>query len=43
MADRPDDIVILAWPDAAEIVLELMPLRQLGTQIWTPVPRIARL
>jgi hypothetical protein len=42
MADRPDDIVILAWPDAAEIVLELMPLRQLGTQIWTPVPRITR-
>jgi hypothetical protein len=42
MNDPPDDLVILPWPDAAEIVPELTPLRQLGTQIWTPIPRIVR-
>jgi hypothetical protein len=42
MNDPPDDLVILPWPDAAEIVPELTPLRQLGTQFWTPIPRIVR-
>jgi hypothetical protein len=42
MAERPDDIVILPWPEAAEIALELTPLRQLGIQFWTPIPQIAR-
>ena len=42
-ADPPDDVVILPWPNAAEISAKLMPLRQLGTQIWTPMPRITRL
>ena len=40
--ERPDDIVILPWPEAEEIALELTPLRQLGIQFWTPIPRIAR-
>jgi SAM-dependent methyltransferase len=42
MDDPPDDVVILPWPNAAEIALKLMPLRQRGTQLWTAVPRIAR-
>ncbi len=42
MARPPDDIVILPWPHAAEIALELARLRQRGTQLWTPVPRIVR-
>lgn len=42
MADPPDDVVILPWPSAAEIAQKLLPLRQLGTQLWTPVPRITR-
>jgi hypothetical protein len=42
VADAPDDVIILPWPDAAEIALELTPLRLLGTQLWTAMPRIAR-
>jgi 2-polyprenyl-3-methyl-5-hydroxy-6-metoxy-1,4-benzoquinol methylase len=42
MDDPPDDVVILPWPNAAEAALELLPLRRRGTQLWTPVPRIAR-
>jgi 2-polyprenyl-3-methyl-5-hydroxy-6-metoxy-1,4-benzoquinol methylase len=42
LADPPDDIIILPWPRAAEIALKLLPLRQVGTQLWTPIPRIAR-
>lgn len=42
MTDRPDDIIILPWPHATEIALELTPLRQLGTQLWIPIPRITR-
>jgi SAM-dependent methyltransferase len=42
LTQPPDDILILPWPVAAEIALELAPLRQLGTQLWTPLPRIAR-
>jgi SAM-dependent methyltransferase len=42
MADPPDDILILPWPRAAEIAVELSPLRQIGTQLWTAIPRIAR-
>jgi SAM-dependent methyltransferase len=42
LADPPDDIIILPWPRAAEIALKLLPLRQTGTQLWTPIPRIAR-
>ena len=42
MTDPPDDLIILPWPDAAEIVPELTPLRQLGTHLWIPIPRIVR-
>ncbi|MGD0102662.1 MAG: class I SAM-dependent methyltransferase [Rhodopila sp.] len=42
MATRPDDVVILPWPHAAEIAIKLLPLRQRGTQLWTPVPRVSR-
>ncbi|MDQ2764200.1 MAG: class I SAM-dependent methyltransferase [Pseudomonadota bacterium] len=42
MGDPPDDIIILPWPNAVEIAVKLLPLRQHGTQFWTPVPRIAR-
>ena len=41
-ADPPDDIVILPWPNVAEIAMELTPLRHRGTQLWTAVPGIAR-
>jgi SAM-dependent methyltransferase len=41
-ADPPDDILILPWPHAAEIAGKLTPLRQRGTQLWIPVPRISR-
>ena len=43
MATRPDDVVILPWPYAAEIAIKLLPLRQRGTQLWTPVPRVCRI
>ncbi len=43
LADPPDDVLILPWPNAKEIARELAPLRQHGTQLWTPVPRIARI
>ena len=42
LADPPDDVVILPWPDVARVLPKLMPLRQLGTQLWTLLPRIAR-
>jgi C-methyltransferase C-terminal domain len=42
-SDPPDDIIILPWMNAAAIGLELAPLRQRGTQIWTLIPRVARL
>ncbi len=40
--DRPDDLVILPWPRAAEIAASLLPLRQKGTQFWTFSPAIKR-
>lgn len=43
MDDPPDDILILPWPNAAEIGLRLLPLRHRGTQLWTAVPKIMRL
>ena len=42
LADPPDDVIILRWPNAQEIATELAPLRLKGTQLWTAVPRIAR-
>jgi hypothetical protein len=42
MADPPDDVLILPWPHATEIALKLLQLRQHGTQLWTPIPRIMR-
>jgi len=42
IAEPPDDILILPWPDTADIMLDLMKLRQHGTQFWTALPRIAR-
>ena len=41
-ASPPDDILILPWTNAAEVAAPLQPLRQMGAQLWTPVPRIAR-
>jgi hypothetical protein len=38
----PDDVIILPWPCAAELAQDLLPLRQRGLQIWTLLPRIAR-
>ncbi|WP_428485167.1 class I SAM-dependent methyltransferase [Rhodopila sp.] len=40
--DRPDDVIILPWPDAPEIAASLLPLRQKGTQFWTATPAIRR-
>jgi hypothetical protein len=40
--DAPDDVIILPWPDAAQIAARLQLLRQAGTQLWTLLPRIAR-
>ena len=40
--DAPDDVIILPWPDAAQIAARLQPLRQTGTQLWTLLPRIGR-
>ena len=37
-----DDIVILPWPNAAEVSSLLQPLCQKGAQLWTLVPRITR-
>jgi 2-polyprenyl-3-methyl-5-hydroxy-6-metoxy-1,4-benzoquinol methylase len=41
-AQPPNDILILPWTHAAEAAAQLLPLRQQGTQLWTPVPRITR-
>jgi hypothetical protein len=38
----PDDVIILPWPDAAQIAARLQSLRQAGTQLWTLLPRIGR-
>jgi 2-polyprenyl-3-methyl-5-hydroxy-6-metoxy-1,4-benzoquinol methylase len=40
--DPPTDILVLPWTNAAEVVAPLQPLRQHGVQLWTPVPRMAR-
>jgi SAM-dependent methyltransferase len=40
--DAPDDVIILAWPEAAQIAARLQPMRQAGTQLWTLLPRIGR-
>jgi 2-polyprenyl-3-methyl-5-hydroxy-6-metoxy-1,4-benzoquinol methylase len=40
--DPPTDILVLPWTNAAEVVAPLQPLRQQGIQLWTPVPRMAR-
>ncbi|WP_428489284.1 methyltransferase domain-containing protein [Rhodopila sp.] len=42
LADPPHDVMILPWPNLAQVLPKLMPLRQLGTQLWTLLPRIAR-
>jgi hypothetical protein len=39
---RPDDVIILPWPHAAEIAASLVALRQKGTQFWIAVPRMTR-
>jgi 2-polyprenyl-3-methyl-5-hydroxy-6-metoxy-1,4-benzoquinol methylase len=41
-ADLPDDVIILAWPNATEIAAQLQTLSQKGTQLWTMIPKIAR-
>lgn len=40
--DSPDDVFILSWPDAADAATRLMPLRRMGAQLWTLLPRVAR-
>ncbi|HEX2940536.1 MAG TPA: class I SAM-dependent methyltransferase [Rhodopila sp.] len=40
--DRPDDLLILPWPDAHEIAATLQSVRHRGVQFWTPLPRLAR-
>ena len=42
VTDPPDDIIILPWQNASEIALDVTPLRQRGTQLWTLIPRITR-
>lgn len=42
MANPPDDILILPWPNAAEIVPDLAPWREHGTHLWIPIPRLVR-
>jgi 2-polyprenyl-3-methyl-5-hydroxy-6-metoxy-1,4-benzoquinol methylase len=42
MRDPPDDILVLPWTNAVETAAPLQSLRQKGTQLWTPVPRMAR-
>jgi 2-polyprenyl-3-methyl-5-hydroxy-6-metoxy-1,4-benzoquinol methylase len=42
MRDPPDDILVLPWTNAVETAAPLQPLHQMGTQLWTPVPRMAR-
>ena len=42
MRDPPNDILVLPWTNAVETAVPLQPLRQNGTQLWTPVPRMAR-
>ena len=42
LRDPPTDILVLPWTNAPEVVGPLQPLRQRGTQLWTPVPHMAR-
>jgi hypothetical protein len=39
---RPDDLIILPWPNAPEIAAGLLQLRQKGTQLWAVMPSIRR-
>jgi 2-polyprenyl-3-methyl-5-hydroxy-6-metoxy-1,4-benzoquinol methylase len=39
---RPDDLIILPWPNAPEIAAGLLSLRQRGTQFWAVMPTIRR-
>jgi SAM-dependent methyltransferase len=41
-ARRPHDVLILPWPNAAEIAASLLPLRQKGTQFWVADPAVRR-
>jgi hypothetical protein len=40
--DAPDDVLILPWTDPAQIAAQFQPLRQVGTQLWTLLPRVSR-
>jgi hypothetical protein len=40
--DPPDDLIILPWPTAPEIIQRNPLLRQCGAQLWTLLPGIAR-
>ncbi len=42
MRDPPTDILVLPWTSAAETTAPLHGLRQNGTQLWAPVPRMVR-
>ncbi len=39
---RPDDLIILPWPNAPEIAAGLLQFRQKGTQFWALMPSIRR-
>ncbi len=42
MREAPADILVLPWTDAPETAAPLQPLRDSGTQLWTPLPRMVR-
>jgi hypothetical protein len=43
LLDPPNDVLVLPWTSVPEVAAPLLPLRQRGTQLWTPVPRMTRL
>lgn len=40
--EPPDDLLILPWPQAHDVINRMPGLRQSGAQLWTVLPRIAR-
>jgi SAM-dependent methyltransferase len=40
--DPPHDVLVLPWTNATEVAAPLQPLRHKGTQLWTAIPRLAR-
>ena len=40
LRDQPDDVLILPWNIADEVVRDLAPLRASGTRFWVAVPEL---